>query len=142
VSLNLLIVDDSAVMRSMIAKSLRLSGIEVGDLHQSGNGLEGLRVIEENRIDLVLVDINMPVMGGPEMIEKLRARPETANLPVIVVSSDGSTGGKEMARHHAARFVHKPFTPEVLRDAIRQVMGATDDEIAGNRPVPSGGPDF
>ena len=141
-SLNLLIVDDSAVMRSMIVKTLRLSGVEVGELHQAPNGLEGLKVLAQHRIDLVLVDMNMPIMGGQEMIEKLRARPETAELPVIVVSTDGSAGCAEMAKEHGAHFVHKPFTPEMLRDKIREATGATKDENAGSQSVSSGGPDF
>lgn len=141
-SLNLLVVDDSAVMRSMIIKTLGLSGIAVGELHQASNGLEGLQVIEKNWIDLVLVDINMPVMNGQKMIEELRAKPETSKLPVIVVSTDGSEACEEMAQRHAAHFVHKPFTPETLRDTIRRATGATDDEIAGSQAVPSDGPDF
>lgn len=140
--MNLLIVDDSAVMRSMIVKTLRLSGIELGELHQAGNGLEGLKVIGAHPIDLVMVDMNMPVMGGQEMIEKLRAQPATADLPVIVVSTDGSAECAEMAKAHGAHFVHKPFTPEMLRDKIREATGAIQDESAGNQSVSSGGPDF
>ena len=141
-SLNVLVVDDSAVMRSMVIKTLGLSGIATGEIHQACNGLEGLKLIEKNWIDLVLVDINMPVMNGQEMIEKLRANPDTADLPVIVVSTDGSAARVEMMQHHGARFVQKPFTAELLRDTILQVTGATHDELAGNRAVQSDGPDF
>lgn len=141
-SLNLLVVDDSAVMRSMIIKTLRLSGVELGELYEAANGLEGLRVLEANHVDLVLVDINMPVMNGEEMIEKMRANPETVFVPVMVVSTDGSAACQEMARRHGAQFVHKPFTPEKMRDMIRGMMGVTNDGIPESRAVSSDGPDF
>ena len=68
-SLNVLVVDDSAVMRAMIIKTLRLSGLPLGEVHEAANGQEGLGTLDEHWIDLVLVDINMPVMNGEEMIE-------------------------------------------------------------------------
>ena len=60
-SLNVLIVDDSAVMRSMLAKTLHVAGVDIGEIHQASNGQEGMEVLGERWIDLVLVDINMPV---------------------------------------------------------------------------------
>lgn len=69
-ALNVLVVDNSMVMRTMIIKTLRLSGLELGDIHQAANGQEGLQVLENNWIDLALVDINMPVISGEEMIDR------------------------------------------------------------------------
>jgi two-component system, chemotaxis family, chemotaxis protein CheY len=140
--LNVLVVDDSAVMRQMIIKTLGLSGIPVGEIHQANNGLEGLKVIEKSWIDLVLVDINMPVMNGQEMIKELRSRSETASLPVIVVSTDGSVARIQMMQEHRAEFVHKPFTAETLRDKILKATGVTYEELTGSGTVQSDGPDF
>jgi two-component system, chemotaxis family, chemotaxis protein CheY len=142
VALNVLVVDDSAVMRQMVIKTLKLCGLPIGDVHQAGNGLEGLAVLEGNWVDLVLVDINMPVMNGEEMIEKLRANPETERLPVIVVSTDGSQTRIEMMQRKGAGFVHKPFTPELLRDTILATTGADYEQLTGNSAVHSDGPDF
>jgi two-component system chemotaxis response regulator CheY len=141
-SLNVLIVDDSAVMRKVILKTLRLSGLALGELHEAGNGQEGLSVIAKNWIDLVLVDINMPIMNGQEMIETLRANPATEGLPVIVVSTDASASRVDMMRKHGAQFVHKPFTAEELRDKVFAVMGASHDELVDERAVQGDGPDF
>jgi two-component system chemotaxis response regulator CheY len=141
-SLNVLIVDDSAVIRQVILKTLRLSGLALGEVYQAGNGAEGLAVISEQRVDLVLVDINMPVMNGQEMIEKLRANPESARLPVIVVSSDASQARVGMMQKHGAECVHKPFTAEELRDKIFAVTGASHDELVKQRAVQGDGPDF
>lgn len=141
-SLNVLVVDDSAIMRQMIVKTLGLSGIPVGEIYQAANGAEGLEMLEQHWIDLVLVDINMPVMNGQEMIERARERQELADMAVIVVSTDGSAMRLEMMRRHRAGFVQKPFTPEMLRDRILETMGATYEQLTGSGTCPSDGPDF
>jgi len=142
VALNVLVVDDSAVMRAMIIKTLNLCGIPVGEVHQAGNGQEGLEVLSDNWVDLVLVDINMPVMNGEEMITKLRDNPETRDLAVIVVSTDGSQTRIDMMQRKGAGFVHKPFTPEMLRDTILSTTGVSHEQLAGDPAVQSDGPDF
>ena len=111
-ALNVLVVDDSAVMRHMIIKTLGLCGIPLGEVHQAGNGKEGLEVLDRSWVDLILVDINMPIMNGEEMITKLRENPELRDTAVIVVSTDGSATRIEMMQKKGAGFVHKPFTPD------------------------------
>ncbi len=140
--LNVLVVDDSAVMRAMIIKTLRLSGLPLGQVLQAANGVEGLQALERSWVDLALLDINMPVMGGEEMLERVRENPETANLPVIVVSTESSETRVEMLQRKGAEFVHKPFTPEILRDAIVGLTGVTNEQQAGENAVSGGGPDF
>jgi two-component system, chemotaxis family, chemotaxis protein CheY len=142
VPLNVLIVDDSAIMRQMVIKALTLTGVSIGELHQAANGSEGLAIVEKHWVDLVLVDINMPVMNGQEMIERLRARSESESLPIVVVSTDGSQARIEMMNRHHADFVQKPFTPETLREVIIRATGATYDELAGSGTAPGDGPDF
>jgi len=142
VALNVLVVDDSAVMRSMIIKTLGLCGIPLGEVHQAGNGAEGLQVLSEHWVDLILVDINMPVMNGDEMIERLRENPETRDTAVIVVSTDGSATRVEMMQQRGAGFVHKPFTPELLRDQILRITGATDEQLTQTQALLGDGPDF
>ena len=131
-ALNILVVEDSSVMRAIIIKTLRLSQLPLGEVHQANNGQEALKVLDGNWIDLVLVDINMPVMDGEEMINRLRQNPATADLPVIVVSTEGSETRKEGLMQKGAGFVHKPFTPETLRDAILRTLGGLDEQKAGD----------
>ena len=122
-AINLLIVDDSSVMRSMIVKALRMSGVDLGAIHQAGNGKEGLDRLDEHSIDLAIVDINMPVMNGEEMIDWMRSRPDTSQIPVIVISTEGSEARIERLKEKGARFIHKPFTPERIRDVISALVG-------------------
>jgi len=141
-SLNILVVDDSSVMRAMIIKTLRLSGLPLGQIHQAGNGQEGLDVLSSNWIDLALIDINMPVMNGEEMIDRLRRNPETADLPVIVVSTESSETCIEMLQKKGAVFVHKPFTPETLRETIEKMTGVSSEQRITEDALYYGGYDF
>jgi two-component system chemotaxis response regulator CheY len=131
-ALNVLVVDDSKVMRAIIIKTLRLSQPELGEVYEAGNGQEALKMLDDHWIDLALVDINMPVMDGGEMIERLRQNPATSDLPVIIVSTEGSETRKEVLMQKGVGFVHKPFTPESLREAILRTLGGSDGQKAGD----------
>ena len=124
---NILVVDDSAVMRSMIVRTLHMTGIPLGDVHQASNGREALAVLKNEWVDLALVDINMPVMNGEELIERVRQDPLTRDLAIIVVSTESSSARIERVLSHRAEFVHKPFTAESLRETILGVTGVSDE---------------
>jgi len=134
-ALNILVVDDSSVMRAMIIKTLRLSQLPLGEVLEAPNGQEALRVLDGKWIDLALVDINMPVMDGEEMINRLRQNPVTEDLPVIIISTEGSETRKEVLMQKGAGFVHKPFTPETLRDTILKTLGGLDEQKAGDETI-------
>ncbi len=125
-SVNVLVVDDSSVMRSMIIKTIGMTGIPVGEIHQAGNGREGIDALKTNWVDLVIADINMPEMSGEEMLERMKADSELMEIPVIVVSTEGSHTRIDRIREKGAKFLHKPFTPESFRDAIEEVVGIGD----------------
>ncbi len=122
-AVNVLVVDDSGVMRSMIVKTLRLSGLQMGEIHQAANGQEGLDALGEHWVDLVIVDINMPVMNGEDMIDRMRENSEHMETPVVVVSTEGSEIRVERLREKGAKFIHKPFTPEIIRDTVKDLIG-------------------
>lgn len=126
-ALNILIVDDSAVVRAMILKTLRASGIDVGEAHQAANGQAGLEELASHWVDMVFVDINMPVMNGEEMVNKVRENPLWADMPIIVVSTEGSETRIERLQQKGAHFVHKPFSPEVVRELVNNIIGASHE---------------
>jgi two-component system chemotaxis response regulator CheY len=126
-SLNVLVVDDSSVMRSIIIKTLKLSGLPLGEIWEAKNGEEGLRMFQEHWIDLALVDIHMPVMDGEEMLIRLKETNQYENLPVVVVSSESDPSKIEKMLQLGATFVHKPFTPEILRDVIISITGVSNE---------------
>lgn len=122
-TLNILIVDDSAVMRAMILKTMHMTDLPLGEIYQAANGQEGLDVLNQHWIDLVIADINMPVMNGEEMIDRMQETPDTKEIPIIVVSTEGSKTRIERLQHKGARFIHKPFSPEIIRDTVRDITG-------------------
>ena len=141
-SFNILVVDDSAVMRAMIIRILRLTGLSLGEVYEAPNGREGLKVLDEKWVDLALVDINMPVMNGEEMIDSVRNNQTTADLPIIVVSTESNMERVETIRKKNVEFVHKPFTPEVLRKTVLQLTGVSNEQLSRENPLSEGGPDF
>lgn len=122
-SLNVLVVDDSGVARAMIIKTLRLTGLPLGEVYQAANGQDGLAVLEENWVDVAFIDINMPVMNGEEMIQQIRSKPTWQDLPIVVVSTEGSQTRIERLQQQNAQFVHKPFSPECVKQLVEQLTG-------------------
>ncbi len=130
-SLNVLVVDDSAVARTMIVKILGISGLPLGEVFQAANGLEGLACLQNHWVDLAITDLNMPEMNGEEMIGKLRADPAWAALPIIVVSTEGSVTRIERLQQAGVKFVHKPFTPESVRQIVLELTGVAAPAAQG-----------
>ena len=122
---NVLVVDDSTVMRAMVIKTLNMSGLPIGEIRQASDGAEALRLLDEQWIDLALIDLNMPIMTGEELLDRVRQNPETADLAVVVVSTESSSTRIAALREKGAGFVHKPFNPVALRAEVLRVTGAT-----------------
>ena len=141
-TLNVLIVDDSKVMRTMIRRTLSLCGLALGEIYEAGNGLEALERLSEHWVDLALLDVNMPVMDGEELLMRIRASDEWRALAVIVVSTESSETRLARLQAHSVQIVHKPFTPEQLRNTILKVTGLTHAAASNDRPAPSGDFDF
>lgn len=126
--LSILVVDDSATMRSMIQRIIRISGLPVENFYEAGNGQEALAILKENRVDLMLVDLNMPVMNGMELIQAVRGKIEFAEMPIVVVSTESSATRIADLAALGLGFVHKPFTPEQVRQVILKALGGEDHE--------------
>lgn len=125
-AVNILVVDDSAVMRSMIKKTIVNSGVEIGEIYEAANGKEGLKVLEENWLDILFIDVNMPVMDGMEMLDEVRKKSDTSDIPILIVSTESNNERIETIQKQNAGFVHKPFTPEVLRERILEALGVLE----------------
>ncbi|MEN9509768.1 MAG: chemotaxis protein CheY [Gemmatimonadota bacterium] len=139
---NVLVVDDSAVMRQMVVRTLKMSGVPLGTILEASNGEEGLFILQDQWVDLLMLDVNMPVMNGEEMLRRIRANPESESLPVIIVSTEGSETRLSALQEMGASIVRKPFAPETLRDVILRVTGVSDAEYYGTVPVSSDDSDF
>lgn len=125
----ILIVDDSAVVRAAISKSLALSDTPISEVHKAADGKEALDILKNTWIDLVLTDINMPVMDGVTMLKKMHEDKILSEIPVVVVSTEGSIERRDKLTEMGVRgFIRKPFTPERLSEMVRSVMGGGENE--------------
>jgi two-component system chemotaxis response regulator CheY len=124
---SVLIVDDSPVMRTFIRRVLALSGFEIGECFDAGNGLEALAQLSGHPVDVILTDINMPVMNGEELLLRLSADGTLKTTPALVISTDATNERiVRMIELGAWGYISKPFTPETLRDELERVLGARD----------------
>jgi two-component system chemotaxis response regulator CheY len=124
--LDFLIVDDSAVMRAVITKLVRMSGLPVGQIHHASDGAKALAVLDAHSVDLMTVDINMAGMTGDELLRRLRADPATASQRVLVVSSERREERTREIEANGGRFLQKPFDAEELRAAVLGVLEIPD----------------
>jgi two-component system, chemotaxis family, chemotaxis protein CheY len=123
--LNLLIVDDSATMRTMIRRVTGLCGVPIGEIYEAGNGREALAVLETTPIDALFTDINMPVMSGTELLRAIDHAGRWPDLLRVIISTDGSAARRaEADALHVRLYVEKPFRPEVMRDVLNQLAAS------------------
>jgi len=121
--LRALIVDDSSVMRKIVERSLRQSGLDIAQVFEAGNGAEGLAALQKNKVDLILCDINMPVMDGLEFVKKLAGVENAKGVPVVMITTEGSEGHVVKALSAGARgYIRKPFTPEQVKEHVLPVL--------------------
>jgi two-component system chemotaxis response regulator CheY len=120
----ILIVDDSPAMQAIIVRILAMAGFEVQGCVRAANGLEALRTLRNVPFDLILADLNMPVMDGEVMVRAIRADPRLASVPVVVVSTDSTDAEiRHMLDIGAQNYIAKPFTPEDLREVLTPFLG-------------------
>jgi two-component system, chemotaxis family, chemotaxis protein CheY len=127
--MRILIVDDSAMMRTMIKRVIKLTEVQVEAIFEASNGAEGLALLEANDIHLLLTDINMPVMSGAEMLREISLHDRWRGLSRVIISTDGSTARREEATGlDVTCYLEKPFSPEVLRDVLNEVADSGSAE--------------
>ncbi len=121
---NILVVDDSSITRRVVKRVLSLTGLDVGEIYEAQDGIEALEILGDQWVDLVFTDLNMPRMGGIELIGKMAEDHRIESTPVIVVTSDrDELRLAELKAKGVSACINKPFRPEVLRDVVKQVLG-------------------
>jgi two-component system, chemotaxis family, chemotaxis protein CheY len=118
-----LVVDDSRVMREMVIACLRAHGSLT--FTHAESGLEAIEQLSLKPFDLVVLDLNMPDIGGIEVVEFVRSRDNLRQLPIIVLTTRGDEVSRARALEvGASRFMTKPFTPEALLAEVRVLLGS------------------
>ena len=119
--LNCLIVDDSSVMRRMVRRTMELSEVPLGQVHEANNGREALDLLATTSVDVLFTDINMPVMNGADLLRALVKQPDAVRARVVI-STDGSEARRaEVVGLNVDWYLEKPLRPEVMRDVLSKV---------------------
>lgn len=118
---DILVVDDSRVMREMVIASLRArTGLS---FTQAGSGLEAIERLSLRHYDVVILDLNMPDIGGMEVLEFVRSQDQLRALPILILTTRGDESSKEKALSAGATaFMTKPFAPESLSDQVGALL--------------------
>lgn len=121
---SLMIVDDSATMRKIIIRTVQMSGLNFSPIKQANSGVEAIEQLNTAPVDVIMCDINMPEMGGLEMVKKVRAEmPACADTKIIMVSTESSQDVIDSAIANGADgFITKPFTPEKFQEKLSPFM--------------------
>src|SRR6476620_1538563 len=114
----ILVVDDSKVMREMIAACLRADADLV--LTQAASGLEAIERLSLHAFDLLVLDLNMPDIGGLEVVEFVRGQDRLRTLPILIVTSRGEDAPRAaVLAAGASRYMTKPFAPDAILAEVR-----------------------
>jgi two-component system chemotaxis response regulator CheY len=120
-----LIVDDSSVMRKIVERSLRQAGLDSLVVHEAASGTEGLEVLRNRQVDLILSDINMPSMDGLEFLRQLIAQNLAPGVPVVMITTESSEEHVKQAIQAGARgYIRKPFTAEQVKERVLPLLRA------------------
>ena len=118
-----LVVDDSKVMRDMISACLRPDASLV--VSHAASGLEAIERLSLHVFDIVVLDLNMPDIGGLEVVEFVRAQDKLAKLPILIVTTRAEDDSRQkILAAGASRYMTKPFAPDVILAEVQQLLGA------------------
>lgn len=118
-AIDVLIVDDSAAIRKILHRVLVQADVPLGRVVEAGDGLEALQAMKDQKVDLVLSDINMPNMDGLQFLGAVKAEDSLKNVPIIMVTTEGgSSKVMEAVSLGAVGYVRKPFTAEQIKEKL------------------------
>jgi len=125
-ALEILVVDDSSAIRKILLRVLGQTNLPIAQIHEANDGVEALKALEGGNVGLIMSDINMPNMDGLQLLTTIRANPAWKNLPVIMITTEGSQAKVlEAVQLGATGYVRKPFTPEEIKGKIEACFSGT-----------------
>jgi two-component system, chemotaxis family, chemotaxis protein CheY len=127
----ILIVDDSAMMRMVLRKSLTMARVQAQEIIEASNGVEALKLLEEQRFDIMFCDLNMPGMNGDDLLSKASQTASMEVPPVVIVSAEATP--ERIERLQCERLIgvlRKPFLPEMIAKLVGESRLFNDKELA------------
>ncbi len=120
---SLMIVDDSATMRKIIMRTVRMSGLDFERTEEAGSGVEALEKLQASPVDVILCDVNMPEMNGTELVKKARELPSCGGTKIVMVSTESAQDLIDQVLSDGADgYITKPFTPEKFQEKLTPLL--------------------
>ncbi|MBW1925510.1 MAG: response regulator [Deltaproteobacteria bacterium] len=120
----ILIVDDSSTARMVVRRCLEIAGFGDATFLEAENGKDALTILKQEPADLVVTDLNMPVMDGETFLRWVKGSPKTHDIPVVMISSAGNAAKeKQVLAMGALAVLGKPVSPEILKESIGALAG-------------------
>jgi two-component system, chemotaxis family, chemotaxis protein CheY len=118
-AVDILIVDDSAAIRKILQRVLLQTEVPIGKVLEAGDGVEALAALKDNKVGLILSDINMPNMDGLQLLSEVKANAEYKNVPVLMITTEGAQAKVlEAVSLGAIGYVRKPFTADQIKEKL------------------------
>lgn len=119
----ILVVDDSAMMRKVVLRTLKMADIEFDQVLEAGDGVEALAFLRANKVELIMCDINMPIMSGLEFLQQVKDDKLAPGVPIVMVTTEGSEPQVRQAILVGARgYIRKPFTLEHIKNSVAPLL--------------------
>ncbi len=120
-----LVVDDSAMMRKVVLRTLKLAEVDFEHILEAGDGVEALALLRVNTVALIMCDINMPVMNGLELLQQIKLEKLALGVPIVMVTTEGCEQQVRQAIVAGARgYVRKPFTAQHIINSVKPLLAA------------------
>lgn len=118
-----LIIDDSSVMRKIVRRNLRQTGIQVDQEFEAEDGYEALEILDSNNVDIILCDVNMPNLDGISFVKKVRKKTELNDVRIVMITSEAGFDIVNNAISAGANgYIIKPFTADHLLEKIETAI--------------------
>lgn len=123
-ALSVLIVDDSAIVRAVVKKAISMCGVEIGVLHEAGDGGAALEILARHEVDIVFSDLSMPGVDGHALIARMAENEAMKHIPVVVISAAPNVQTRlgEGGPTGVQAYIRKPFRPEDFRTILASIL--------------------
>ncbi|MDY0398870.1 MAG: response regulator [Desulfuromonas thiophila] len=119
----IVIADDSGTARMMIRRCLEIIGLQDATFEEAENGREALALVKKTATDLLVSDLNMPIMDGEALLQWVKASPKLVDLPVLIITSAGNPAKSEQLREMGAfAVINKPINPAILSEVLAPLL--------------------
>lgn len=119
----ILVVDDSAMMRKVVLRTLKMAGVEFDAVLEAGNGNEALDCLRASPVELIMCDINMPVMSGLQLLQQIKDEKLAVGVPIVMVTTESSEPQVRQAILAGARgYIRKPFSIEHIINNVKPLL--------------------